>query len=124
SVSVNVLGSYIITYVATDPSGNSATNTRTVVVRDTIGPVITITGASSVNVECHTSYSDAGASANDSCAGPVAVSTSGSVSVNVLGNYTITYTSDDGNGNTNTATRTVHVIDTTLPVITLNGPNS
>lgn len=37
SVNVNVAGTYILSYVATDSSGNSATNTRTVYVQGTNG---------------------------------------------------------------------------------------
>jgi hypothetical protein len=40
-VNPNSPGSYVISYVATDPSGNATTNTRGVVVRDTTPPGIT-----------------------------------------------------------------------------------
>ncbi len=121
SVNVNVPGAYTITYTAFD-GFNTATATRTVNVVDTIAPVITVIGANPATVECHTSYTDAGATATDSCAGSVAVTTSGSVNVNVPGTYTLTYTAFDG-FNTATATRTVNVVDTIAPVITINGPN-
>jgi hypothetical protein len=92
---------------------------RTVNVVDTQGPVITINGANPATVECHTSYTDAGATAFDACLNAsVPVTTSGSVNVNATGTYTITYTATDG-GRTSTATRTVNVVDTTPPVITL-----
>ncbi len=124
SVDPNTVGTYTITYNASDPSGNPATSmTRTVNVVDTTKPVITISGDNPATVECHTSYTDAGATANDSCAGPVAVTPSGSVNVNTPGSYSITYTANDGNGNTQTATRTVNVVDTTKPVITISGDN-
>ncbi|MGB7921641.1 MAG: immunoglobulin-like domain-containing protein [Pyrinomonadaceae bacterium] len=123
SVNVNVPGTYTITYNATDPSGNAATpKTRTVNVVDTIPPTITLNGANPMTVECHTTFTDPGATANDSCAGSVAVTASGSVNPNVVGTYTITYTATDGT-NTTTATRTVNVVDTIAPTITLNGPN-
>jgi hypothetical protein len=121
TVNENVPGTYTLTYTATD-GANSASVTRTVNVVDTTAPVITVTGANPATVECHTSYSDAGATATDSCAGSVAVTTSGSVNVNVPGTYTITYTAFDG-FNTATATRTVNVVDTIAPVITVVGPN-
>jgi uncharacterized repeat protein (TIGR01451 family) len=45
SVNVNVVGTYTITYNATDGSGNAATPvTRTVIVQDTIAPTITLNG--------------------------------------------------------------------------------
>ena len=37
--------------------------------------------------------------------------------------YTITYSATDAAGNTGTATRTVNVVDTTAPVITIIGDN-
>ena len=38
-----------------------------------------------------------------------------------LGTYTLTYTKVDPSGNTGSTTRTVNVIDTTAPAVTLNG---
>jgi uncharacterized repeat protein (TIGR01451 family) len=122
NVNANAVGSYTIVYTAQDPAGNQATSvSRTVNVVDTTKPVITINGASAVTVECHTSYTDAGASASDSCDTSVPVVTSGSVNVNTPGTYTLTYNAADDSGNAaNAVTRTVTVVDTTLPVITLN----
>ncbi|HEX8775139.1 MAG TPA: immunoglobulin-like domain-containing protein [Pyrinomonadaceae bacterium] len=117
TVDANTPGTYSITYTATDPSGNAATPvTRTVNVVDTLAPVITLNGANPMTVECHTSFTDPGATAHDACNGPVGVVASGSVNVNVPGSYTITYTSTDG-AHSSTATRTVNVVDTTAPVI-------
>lgn len=119
SVNANVPGTYTITYTATDGSHPPTTVTRTVNVVDTQGPVITINGANPATVQCHTSYTDAGATAFDACLNSSrSVTTSGSVNVNVTGTYTITYTSSDG-VRTSTATRTVNVVDTIPPVITL-----
>src|SRR5205085_2429790 len=120
-VDANTVGIYTNTYVATDTAGNATTNARLVYVQDTTKPVITVAGVSPVTVECHGSYTDAGATANDSCAGTVSVSTSGSVNVNVAGSYTLTYTATDPSGNTQTATRIVNVVDTTPPTIALLG---
>jgi hypothetical protein len=117
AVNANTPGTYTITYNATDPSGNAAAPvTRTVNVVDTLAPVITLNGANPMTVECHTSFTDPGATANDACSGPTGVVASGSVNVNVPGSYTITYTSTDGSHSA-TATRTVNVVDTTAPVI-------
>jgi hypothetical protein len=124
SVDANTPGTYTITYTATDPSGHAATPvTRTVNVVDTTAPVITIAGANPFTVECHTTYTDAGATASDSCdTSAIAVTTtSNDVNVNVPGTYHVTYSAHDATGNTATATRTVIVADTTPPVITTNG---
>src|SRR5262249_5534027 len=123
-VNANVPGTYTITYNVADPSGNAADPvTRTVHVTDTTKPSLTVLGANPATVECHTGYTDAGASATDNCAGDLtsiitAVST---VNPDMVGTYTVTYTVSDGNGNSQQATRTVNVVDTTKPVITLNG---
>jgi Tol biopolymer transport system component len=117
SVDPTVPGSYTITYLATDGT-NQATATRTVNVVDTIPPVITLNGNNPMTVECHTSFTDPGASANDGCAGPVSWGATGSVDLNVPGSYTITYSATDGT-NQASATRTVNVVDTTAPTITM-----
>ena len=122
TVDTNTVGSYTITYTATDASGNSSSATRTVNVVDTTAPVITVTGDNPAIVELGTAYTDAGATATDA-SGTVSVTSSGTVDTNTLGSYTITYSSTDASGNTGTATRTVNVVDTTPPVITILGDN-
>ncbi len=117
----NTPGSYTLTYTATDPSGNFASATRTVQVNDTIAPQITLVDAAMMTIECHGSFTDPGATATDTCAGVVQVTTTGSVDANTPGNYTLTYTATDPSGNTATATRSVTVEDTTAPTVTLNG---
>ena len=115
------VGVTLITYTATDAAGNTTTRTQTVTVNDGTPPVITLNGANPLTVECHTSFVDPGATASDSCAGSVPVTASGTVNVNVPGTYTITYTAQDAVGNQATpVTRTVQVVDSTAPVITLN----
>ncbi len=123
TVNPNAVGTYVITYVATDPSGNTATNTRTVVVVDTTPPVMTMNGANPMTNECHAPFVDPGATASDSCAGAVAVATNSTVNPNAVGTYTIRYTATDPSGNSVTNTRTVVVVDTTPPVMTMNGAN-
>src|SRR6185436_2397013 len=65
---------------------------------------------------CHTTFSDPGATATDTCAGSVPVSSSGTVDANTPGTYYIDYSASDGT-HTATATRTVNVVDTTPPSI-------
>lgn len=88
---------------------------------DNTAPVITVTGSSSLTVEGGSVYIDDGATALDTVDGPVSVSSSGSVDTSITGTYTITYTATDTAGNTATSTRSIEVVDTTAPVITLLG---
>lgn len=121
SVNTNVVGSYVLTYTVSDGTHTTSVN-RTVNVVDTTAPVITLNGANPMTVECHTSFTDPGATASDGCAGSFPASASGSVNVNVPGTYIITYNASDPSGNPAIpVTRTVNVVDTTAPVITLNG---
>ncbi|MCM3871767.1 MAG: DUF5011 domain-containing protein [Pyrinomonadaceae bacterium] len=120
-VNVNIPGTYTVTYTASDAAGNAAAPvTRTVNVVDTTSPVITLNGAATITVECHTPFTDPGASAADTCDTSVAVTTSGSVNPNVVGTYTLTYSATDDSGNPATATRTVSVVDSTVPALAHN----
>jgi len=124
SVNTNLIGTYTLTYTATDSSGNTGTATRTVNVVDTTAPVITITGSNPINVGRGTTYTDAGATATDSYDGNLTASIvlTGVVDTTALGTYTLTYTATDSSGNTGTATRTVNVVDASGPVIVVVSP--
>ena len=101
-----------------DDAGNSCS--FTVTVNDTRSIVITLNGDNPMTVECHSSFTDPGATAKDGSGVSVPVTPSGTVNANVPGSYTITYTATSGS-ETATATRTVNVVDTTPPTITLLG---
>jgi surface protein len=94
---------------------------------DTTVPVITLVGESTVTLEVGTTYTDEGASASDNYDGDI---TSNIVIVNnvdtsVVGTYTVTYNVSDSNGNeAEEVTRTVQIVDTTVPVITLEGEST
>jgi len=87
-------------------------------------PVITANGPLDTSVECATPYTDAGATAADMCQGAVPVNTSSTVDVSRVGNDAVTYTAADAAGGQATpVVRSVHVVDTTAPVVTVLGPN-
>jgi len=95
---------------------------------DTVPPVITLNGSSTINMTVGGTYTELGASAFDAFdATGTAVSITGTVITSTAGTYTITYTSSDAAGNIATKTRTVIVSsgggtpDTTAPVITILG---
>jgi len=90
---------------------------------DTIIPVITLTGSSTVNLYVGDSYTDAGAIASDDVDGDITANivVVNPVSTSTVGTYTITYNVSDAAGNpAEQVTRIVNVSvapDTTAPVI-------
>ena len=84
---------------------------------DTTPPVITILGDNPVTVPAYSTYTDAGATAEDNVDGDVtsSIQTSGSVNTNVPGTYTITYVVSDVASNTSTSTRSVIVSQPVTP---------
>jgi autotransporter-associated beta strand protein len=114
SVNTSVPGTYTITFNAIDAAGNVAdTMTRTVVVGaapDTTKPVITLIGASSVNVDYGSSYNDLGATVTDNKDAERGIIGTGTVNTLAPGSYTITFNATDAAGNVAyTVTRTVVV---------------
>ena len=116
----------VVTWTATDGSGNTSTDTQTVTVVDTTPPVIALDGDDPLYVECDLEvYADPGATASDACDSDVPVIAGGDpVDSNTLGTYVVTYDAVDDSGNAaSQVTRTVIVRDMTPPVITLDGAN-
>ena len=122
-VNVQIIDSYQVTYSAVDASGNAAqTVVRTVNVVDTTAPVISLNGAVSVSHPVGVDYTDLGAVATDSFEGTTTVIAVGDVDVDTLGDYVLTYNYSDSSGNAAAqVTRTVSVVDSAAPIITLNG---
>jgi len=126
TVDTNTVGVYTITYTATDSSNNAATATRTVNVVDTTAPVLTLVGSNPVDVEAATTYTDAGATAQDNYDGDIttSITTTNNIDMNTVGTYSVIYNVADANGNSAVPLiRTVNVVDTTAPVITIIGSN-
>ena len=122
SVDLQTVGSYLLTYSVTDSNGIEANATRTVNVVDTTAPMISLNGSSTVTHEASTPYLDAGAAWTDTVDGLGSLSGAGTVNVAALGSYQLTFDHTDAAGNAATRlTRSVNVVDTTAPVITLNG---
>ena len=86
--------------------------------KDTVKPVITLLGDSSVDVVVGTAYADAGATAFDNHDGDITakIVTGDPVDSDVLGAYTVTYNVTDSAGNAaDQVTRTVNVIPKEVP---------
>lgn len=123
TVNGSVPGTYLLTYSKTDAAGNAAaTLTRTVVVKDTTAPAITLTGDANVTHEAGPAYADANATWTDALDGNGTLTPVGEVNATKPGTYELTFDKTDAAGNVAaTVKRTVIVKDTTAPVITLNG---
>jgi hypothetical protein len=121
-------GDYTVTYDVLDASNNAAVQiSRTVQVRDTIRPVITLNGTAVVAVNVGNPYTEQGATANDVCDGSLTTSilTTGSVNVNVPNDYFIRYNVTDTAGNPAVeVVRTVRVQGLTDPPTILDQPDS
>ena len=89
---------------------------------DTTAPVITLNGDANITHEAGFVYVDANASWSDAVDGSGVLVAAGEVNASKPGSYTLSYNYTDEAGNAaQTVTRTVNVVDTTTPVITLNG---
>jgi hypothetical protein len=114
------LGTTTVTYTATDCGDLTATCTFDVTVKDNEKPVITLNGGD-MTVECGDPFTDPGSAMEDNCCeGPANVT--GTVDTSTPGDYYLYYNGEDCNGNAaDQVVRKVTVVDTTPPVITLNG---
>ena len=124
TVDPDTAGTYTVIYSVSDSSGNAADQkTRTVIVSDTTEPVITLIGGD-IDHEQGTPYTDLGATALDNIDGDITslISVENNVDSDTAGTYTVVYSVSDSSGNAaDQKTRTVVVLDTTRPVITITG---
>ncbi len=90
---------------------------------DTTPPQLTLLGPDPLVVEVLQGFADAGATAFDETDGDLTaqIVLSDNLDLGVVGTYTLTYSVADAAGNTASATLTVHVVDTTAPVLALLG---
>ncbi|MFZ1516784.1 MAG: choice-of-anchor D domain-containing protein, partial [Saprospiraceae bacterium] len=115
-------GNTTVTVTATNPCG-APTCVFTITVNDTEKPVITRTGAATVNVCKNNSYTDAGATANDNCDGDLTmmIVTDNPVNTSVSATYVVKYDVSDAAGNAAIqVTRTVVVHDLPVPTCPSN----
>ena len=111
-----VVGTYTVNYTVSNPAFTQVFS-RTVRVDDTTPPVITITGDNPYELERFDPYVDEGATVD---LGSELTNTDlSNVQNTAIGSFDVVYTAYDGN-TTVTATRTVNVVDTVPPVITIS----
>jgi len=113
TVATSTLGTYTLAYDVSDTEGNAAvTVTRTVYVKDTQPPVLTLVGDPVMSVPFGAAFTDPGAQATDAYYGDVThlIVVSGAVDTNRAGEYTLRYNVADPSGNAaSEVTRTVTV---------------
>ena len=118
------LGNTVITWTATDSTGNSAVISSTVTVRDTIPPTIS-TIPSTLTVEAtaiQTPVSLDTPTASDLADSNVTVS-SNSTGFFTVGTHTIVWTATDDSGNTASTVQTITIQDSTPPTFTYTPSN-
>jgi hypothetical protein len=115
---VNVLGTYELTYRATNALGAVGTAARTVVVTDTWPPILTLLGDNPLMIALGTPFVDPGATATDLCGGDFTGSVISNITVNTAlpGIYTNIYAVTDASGNSASTNRRVLVVGS--PVFT------
>ena len=99
SVNHTIPGAYPISYSASDLSGNVSSVIRTVQVIDQTPPLLTLSGASSMQITLGSVFQDPGAFATDGWEGPLPFRVSGAVDTSSTGTYLITYNAVDSAGN-------------------------
>jgi hypothetical protein len=107
-------GSNLIRLIVSDGKGGSASDSVTVVVRDTIPPIPDSASLPPITGECIVVITNP-PTATDNCAGQI-VGTTDSLTFLNPGSHTVVWRYDDGNGNTATQLQTVAVTDVTAPV--------
>ncbi len=125
-------GNYTVTYSVSDSSGNSATASRTVVIRpgDTIPPVIVLLGDNPYVMEFGGTYNEPGAFAVDNMDDTIPFENitviTDSLNTTVSDKYNVFYEVQDQAGNEADTFRIVIVLpnDTDTPLITLYGSDT
>jgi len=128
SVNTLAVGSNVLLYDVTDPTGYKATQVSRIVnvVKDTVPPVIPNALNKTVfNLALGATFSGTQAiTASDNIDGNILTTVTGTVNMSAVGTYKVTHTVTDSSGNTATLVYTVNVADVTPPTIALNGAST
>jgi TolA-binding protein len=113
------LGFTLVTFTATDSSGNTGSAQASVNVSDQTAPVIVLNGSGSVSVNVDGTFTDPGATASDNVDGNInGILGTGAVNTSTPGTYTLTYNVSDAAGNAAApVTRSISVQDVGSPVV-------
>jgi uncharacterized protein (UPF0147 family) len=113
------LGPTIVTFSATDLSGNTGQAQATVNITDQSPPVISLVGASSMTLNVGDIFNDPGHTVTDNVNADLIATVTGSVNTAVVGTYPLNYNVIDTAGNAALqVTRSISVQDNAAPVVT------
>ena len=122
TVNVNKVGTYSVVYNVNDAAGNAAaTITRTVIVRDTQKPVITLNTTDTIYLSVFSVFTSPVVTVTDNYnTGLIATVSGGPVNTNIVGTYVLFYNATDSSGNIAVTKKfTVIVRDTKAPTLFL-----
>lgn len=111
------VGTTVVTWIATDSHGKTASAAQTIIVTDATAPVVTAPASLTVEATGALTPVDSGAATATDAVGVVSL-VSDAPATFPLGVTTVTWTATDAAGNVGTAVQTVTVLDATAPVVT------
>ncbi len=120
------LGATPLVYVATDGNGNEATCSLSIVVADTLAPILMCPGPTTVVAEadqCGATPTWVEPTVSDACAESTVALTNDAPATAPVGVSTVTWTATDSSGQQATCTTTVTVEDDTAPTIACGVPS-
>jgi len=115
---ISTQGTTIVTWTYNDGSGNTSTQTQTVLVNDTIAPIANVTTLADATAQVTVTVT--APIATDACVGTIIGTTTSPLTYSSQGTFEIVWTYNDGNGNTSTQNQTVIIADTIAPTAPTN----
>lgn len=123
-VDTSKVGDYIIKYSVTNTKGKKEQSViRRVKIRESEKPVINLKDGKTIKVQYGSKYKEPGYEAIDNYDGDITnqVQIQGEIDTKTIGTYKLYYTVTDSSENSTTTIRTIKVIDTKAPKLTLKG---
>ena len=113
-----------IVWTAKDECGNPTSLSSTYTTNgDTTAPTLALVGGLALTIECGTDWLDPGTAIHDDCDALIQPTITGAFDLHAPGIYVLTYAAQDACGNTAPSLpRTITVVDTTPPVVTVKPP--
>ena len=123
------LGTYVISWFLSDKAGNKVSIQRTVIVIDTIAPVITFPNGDTITAEVLVQCTDTNALVQDNYDLNPIISKWGTFKFmnnipDSLGYYTLWFKAIDQSGNMDSAFKVIHVVDSRTPIISNKGKDT